>query len=165
MSNYIKPSTGEVKTQGEWRLEYSNISLPRVWTAATLESLGLETVFSSAQPDHTNLQRVVSAGTTTDESGNTIEAWSVEDIFADTTVDGVTTTKAEHEAAYLAELTAAEEAAVRATRDALLAKTDYTGLKDVTMSDEMATYRQSLRDITAHANFPNLEDADWPEAP
>ena len=166
MSNYIKPSTGEVKTQGEWRSEYSNISLPRVWTAATLESLGLEAVLATPKPDCTDLQRVVSAGTTTDANGNTVEAWTVEDAFADTTDDeGVTTTKAEHEAAYTAQLVAAQEASVRTSRDAKLAETDWTGMSDVTMSDEMATYRQALRDITAHANFPNLEDADWPEAP
>jgi len=166
MSNYIKPSTGEVKTQGEWRSEYSNISLPRVWTAATLESLGLEPVLATPKPDCTDLQRVVSDGTTTDANGNTVEAWRVEDAFADTTDDeGVTTTKAEHEAAHTAKLTAEKEAGVRTIRDAKLAETDWTGMSDVTMSAEMATYRQALRDITAHANFPNLEDADWPEAP
>jgi hypothetical protein len=33
------------------------------------------------------------------------------------------------------------------------------------MTTEMATYRQALRDITGHANFPYLEDADWPVKP
>jgi len=38
-------------------------------------------------------------------------------------------------------------------------------MSDVTMSTEMATYRQALRDITAHADFPNLADDDWPVEP
>ena len=37
---------------------------------------------------------------------------------------------------------------LRAKRNKLLAETDYFALSDVTMSSEMTTYRQSLRDIT-----------------
>ena len=54
---------------------------------------------------------------------------------------------------------------VRSKRDDLLAETDWHGLSDVTMSAEMTTYRQALRDITAHANFPYLDDDDWPTTP
>jgi hypothetical protein len=87
-------------------------------------------------------------------------------MFADTTdEDGVTTTKAEHEAAYQADLDAKAAESVRTQRGAKLAETDWTALTDVTMAAEMATYRQALRDITEHANFPYLEDSDWPVAP
>jgi hypothetical protein len=166
MSNYIKLETGEVKTQGEWRAENRNVSLPRVWTAATLEGLGLTAVLAAPKPDCTDLQQVVGDGVTTDANGNTVEAWSVVDKFADTTDDeGVTTTKAEHEAAYTAKLVADKEAAVRKTRDEKIAVTDWTGMSDVTMSAEMTTYRQALRDITTHDNFPSLADEDWPVAP
>lgn len=54
---------------------------------------------------------------------------------------------------------------MRAKRDALLAETDYLGLSDNTMSQAMTTYRQALRDITSHANWPNLSDGDWPTKP
>ena len=37
---------------------------------------------------------------------------------------------------------------LRRKRNKLLAETDYLALSDVTMSSEMTTYRQSLRDIT-----------------
>ena len=53
----------------------------------------------------------------------------------------------------------------RGKRDGLIAETDFYALSDVTMTAEMTTYRQALRDITAHANWPNLEDADWPTKP
>jgi len=53
----------------------------------------------------------------------------------------------------------------RGKRDGLLAETDYFALTDVTMDAAMTTYRQALRDITAHSNFPRLEDADWPTKP
>ena len=37
---------------------------------------------------------------------------------------------------------------LRPARNSLLAETDYLALSDVTMSDDMKTYRQNLRDIT-----------------
>ena len=37
---------------------------------------------------------------------------------------------------------------LRAKRNALLLETDFYALSDVTMSSEMTTYRQALRDIT-----------------
>jgi len=57
------------------------------------------------------------------------------------------------------------EQAIRAKRDQLLADTDYLALSDNTLTTEMTTYRQALRDITDHANFPYLNDADWPTKP
>jgi hypothetical protein len=53
----------------------------------------------------------------------------------------------------------------RSKRDGLLADTDYFALTDVTMNAAMTTYRQALRDITNHANFPHLNNADWPAKP
>jgi len=47
----------------------------------------------------------------------------------------------------------------------LLAETDYFALTDVTMDAPMTTYRQALRDITVHANWPDLADGDWPTKP
>lgn len=37
---------------------------------------------------------------------------------------------------------------LRRKRNKLLAETDYLALSDVTMSDDMKTYRQDLRDLT-----------------
>jgi prophage maintenance system killer protein len=69
------------------------------------------------------------------------------------------------EAAWLAGADDRAAEANRNKRNALLAETDYLALSDNTMSAEMTTYRQALRDITTHANWPNLEDADWPTKP
>ena len=38
-------------------------------------------------------------------------------------------------------------AAMRLRRNSLLSDTDYYALSDVTMSDDMKTYRQNLRDL------------------
>ena len=164
MSNYIKLDTGEVKTQGEWRQANKHMSLPRVWTADTLTDLGLTAVLAAPKPDCTDLEQVIGNGVTTDANGNTVEAWSVVDKFADTTdADGVVTTKAEHETAHTARLVADKETGIRTDRDRRIALTDWTGMSDVTMAADMATYRQELRDVPAQAGFPNA--VEWPTSP
>ena len=54
---------------------------------------------------------------------------------------------------------------IRSKRDQLIADTDWMALSDNTLTPEWATYRQALRDITDHANFPWLNDEDWPVKP
>jgi hypothetical protein len=163
---YRIQSTGELKTQGEVRRMHSNTSLPRVWDANVCSALGIDPVLAAPKPEVTGYTQAIRNGATQDANGNWVTAWSVVDMFQDTTDDdGVTTTKAEHEAAYQADLDAKAAESVRTQRDAKLAETDWTALTDVTMAVEMATYRQALRDITAHANFPNLTETDWPTKP
>ena len=159
-------SSGELKNQGGIRKLNPNISLPRVWGEDIYEVLGIDPVLESTRPTPTgDYKTVVRNGAVQDADNDWVQAWVEQDMFSDTTEDGVTTTKAEHEAAYTARRTADSAANVRSKRDAKLTETDWTGMSDVTMASDMTTYRQALRDITSHANFPNLEDADWPEAP
>ena len=55
---------------------------------------------------------------------------------------------------------------LRAKRNRLLAATDYYGLSDVTMSDDMKTYRQDLRDLPAGKDtVEKCENATWPTKP
>ena len=165
MSEYRNRTTGEVKTQGAIRKENPNMSLPRVWKAATLDALNLDAVLRSPAATVGQYQTSARDGVEQDANGNWVEKYVARDMFADTTEDGVTTTKAEHEAAYQATLDAKTATANRTKRDGLLAATDYFALTDVTMDAAMTTYRQALRDITTHANWPNLDEADWPTKP
>ena len=52
---------------------------------------------------------------------------------------------------------------VRKQRNLLLVETDWHANTDVTMSDEVRTYRQALRDLPASAD--NSVDIVWPEKP
>jgi len=55
---------------------------------------------------------------------------------------------------------------LREKRNQLLAQTDYLALSDQTMSEEMTTYRQALRDITE--GLTTVEDVNnviWPTKP
>ena len=54
-------------------------------------------------------------------------------------------------------------AEVRTHRNTLLAETDFYALTDVTMSADMTTYRQALRDLPA--STANSEDVVWPTKP
>lgn len=71
--------------------------------------------------------------------------------------------KAKADAKAYAESTEGKANIARLERDELLAETDWTANSDVTMSAEMAEYRQALRDITDQAGFP--ESIDWPTKP
>lgn len=166
MSEYRNRTTGEVKTQGEWRKAFPNTSLPKTWKAATLESLDLDAVLLSPKPTAGTFESVRRSGVVQDANGNWVENYEVVPMFSDTTdEDGVTTTKAEHEAAYQVKLDERAASNVRTQRDKLLSETDWMALSDVTMTTEMEAYRQALRDITSHENFPNLSEEDWPVKP
>ena len=52
---------------------------------------------------------------------------------------------------------------LRARRNRLLAETDYLALSDVTLSAEMAEYRQALRDLPANTSDP--ANPTWPVKP
>ena len=57
-------------------------------------------------------------------------------------------------------------ATLRARRNQLLAETDFYGNSDVTMSDDMTTYRQALRDLPAGKDtVDKCEKATWPTKP
>ena len=55
---------------------------------------------------------------------------------------------------------------IRADRNSHLLQSDWTQVADAPVDQvAWATYRQALRDITNHANFPYLVDTDWPVKP
>ena len=57
-------------------------------------------------------------------------------------------------------------ARLRERRNRLLAETDFYGNSDVTMSDDMTTYRQALRDLPAGKDtVDKCNNATWPTKP
>ena len=138
--------------------------MPKVWGEGVYEALGVEVVFETPKPSPSGIyKKVIRNGVEQNDKDQWVQAWVEQDMFEDTTVDDVTTTKAEHEAAYQAKLDATTAEAVRNQRNNLLAETDWMGLSDVTMSSNWATYRQALRDVPSQSGFP--DDITWPEKP
>ena len=98
-----------------------------------------------------------------DENGSAIES-------ADTSKWGVTWKQVSDKMATIE--AAAPMVELRKQRDAKLAETDWTALSDVTLSDNMKTYRQALRDLPASADGKDaslkdgvLENVKWPLKP
>ena len=70
------------------------------------------------------------------------------------------------ETAYANAAPARALARLRETRNKLLAETDFYGNSDVTMSDDMTTYRQALRDLPAGKDtVDKCNNATWPTKP
>ena len=89
-------------------------------------------------------------------------------------VDGVSvqltaaeeTARDNEEAAWAAGENGRALAGMRQDRDRLLAETDFYALSDVTMSSDMTTYRQALRDLPAgKTTKADVDGATWPTKP
>lgn len=167
MTEYRDRTTGEIKSQGQLRKENPNMSMPKVWNDFTFDALNVDPVLRAPKPTEGigAYQTVRRNGVTQDANNNWVEAWEIADMFSDTTEDGVTTTKAEHEAAYQASLDTDAAERNRSERDRLIAETDWWASSDLTMTAEQTAYRQALRDITTHSNWPHLNEDDWPTKP
>ena len=76
------------------------------------------------------------------------------------------TARDNEEAAWANAAPARALAELRSKRDRLLRETDFYGNSDVTMSDDMKTYRQALRDLPAGKDtVDKCENATWPTKP
>ena len=151
---FVKITNGSVDTYpysvGQLRRDYPNTSFPKTVPTATMAAYGMYPVSYEAAPDY-------DASTHRLETSNTPSLVNGEWKLTKTVV-----------ALTAEELQAKEDTKAtenRADRDGRLAETDYLALSDNTLSTEMSTYRQALRDITTHANWPNLNEADWPTKP
>jgi hypothetical protein len=76
------------------------------------------------------------------------------------------TARDNEEAAWANAAPARALATLRARRNRLLAETDFYGNSDVTMSDDMTTYRQALRDLPSGKDtVAKCTNATWPTKP
>ena len=92
MSEYRIRSTGEVKTQGQIRSMNPDVSLPKVWTAATCNGLGIDPVFAAPRPTPAEWNRIVRDGVEFDGS-RWVEKWAEVPMFVEyTDEEGVTVT-------------------------------------------------------------------------
>jgi len=76
------------------------------------------------------------------------------------------TARDNEEAAWANAAPARALADLRGKRNNLLKETDFYGNSDVTMSDDMKTYRQALRDLPAGKDtVDKCNNATWPTKP
>lgn len=151
---YVKITSGSVDTYpysvGQLRRDNPQTSFPKKVPDELLSEYGVMPVTFAEMPSIDNrTQKAVQD----DAPAFIDDNW---------TVGWVTENKTDAE---IAEYDAQAAFSNRSKRDNLLAETDYFALTDVTMDAAMTTYRQQLRDITSHENWPNLDEADWPVKP
>ena len=151
---FVKITNGSVDTYpysvGQLRRDNPNTSFPKTVPTATMAAYGMYPVGYEAAPDY-------------DPLTHRLQHSSVPSL-----VDGewkLTKTVVALTAEELQAKTDAKAAEMRKKRDGLLAETDWWASSDLTMTAEQTAYRQALRDITTHANWPNLADSDWPTKP
>ena len=151
---YVKITSGSVDTfpysVGQLRRDNPQTSFPRQVSDEMLAAYDVYPVTVDDQPSYDDRTQTVAQNAEPTGSGST---W---------TLGWTTTAKTAEETQEYDDNVAA---ANRSKRNNLLAETDFWGMSDMTMSAEMTTYRQALRDITTHSNWPNLADGDWPTKP
>jgi len=158
-------STGQVMYESEFRA-YTKANGGPTWETTTtevLEALGADVVLEGAQATGGTVYQYSQAQGVEQIDGKWYTKYVLGPTFIDTVVDGVTTTAAEHEAAYKASKDAEQAKNVRATRDAKLAETDWRFRSDMTPSQEWKDYCQALRDVPDQTGFPWT--VEWPTQP
>jgi len=147
---YVKITNGtpETYTIGQLRRDNPNTSFPKAVPDATLASYDVFPLSPTEQPayDHT---KIIVEGTPVQVDGAWTRVWDVSDASS----------------AEISSRTEVQSIVSRATRFELLNETDWWASSDLTMTAEQTAYRQALRDISSHANWPHLDEADWPTKP
>ena len=133
---------------GDLRRDHLNTSFPKTIPEATMAEYGMVPVTQIAAPEHNPLTHGVTYGPLPVlQNGSWVLVPSIVELLPEVIAARLTI----------------EVDRVRTDRNMRLAETDWTALSDVTMSSEMAAYRQALRDITLQPGFPH--DVLWPTKP
>ena len=151
---HVKLTNGNVDTYpynvGKLRRKNPNTSFPKLIPDEMLAEWGVYPVTVTDMPSYTERTQTVAQDATPTGSGS---SW---------TIGWAVSNKTAEEVQQYDENIATRNRGIRNSR---LAETDYFALTDVTISDAMTAYRQALRDLPSHSNWPNLQSGDWPTEP
>lgn len=150
---YVKVSNGNVSVYPysirALKNDNPNTSFPKELSESVLNDYGVYEVVRSDQPDFDpQFQKVVEVDPVL-QDGDWVMSWEIQQKTQEE-IDKDNASVSEN---------------MRAGRDERLAETDWWAVSDRTMTAEQASYRQALRDITGHTNWPYLNDDDWPTKP
>jgi len=162
----IRTQNGQVMYEAEFRTFIKANGGP-TWDTTTpevLAALGADVVFEGPQATGGTVYQYSQRQGVEQIDGKWYTKYTLGPVFADTTVDGVTTSAAENEVAYKAAKDAEQAKSVRTSRGEKLKDCDWTQVADAPVDKEVwATYRQALRDVTAQEGFPWT--IIWPTQP
>jgi len=154
----VKTANGQVEqfpyTLKDLRRDNPQTSFPKKIGDAILASHGIYHVMPEAQPEHDPLVQTVVRDPEPHNDETAVNEETGETYKTGRWVIGYTVENKPQGQA---------EDVVRNKRDRLLQQTDWMALSDNTMTPAWASYRQSLRDITAQEGFPY--NVIWPTKP
>lgn len=154
----VKATNGTVDqfpyTIGQLRRDNPNTSFPKTVSDTTLAAYNVYPVTQAAAPTYDEAtQKLVTDAEPTLVNG----AWILSTSAVDMTADEITQNDASVATAH------------RATRNELLASSDWTQMNDSPLSSAdktaWAVYRDELRNITDQDYWPHMSDEDWPVSP
>ena len=132
-----KKTDGSLTTDTALKAANKNTSWPTVLDSTTLDSWDYEIVYTGTPATTSGPYQSSVRDGVEQKDGKWYEKYKVETATDTGTIDSAA---AKNE---------------RAKRDNLLIATDYYALSDVTMSSDMATYRQALRDLPSASGWPH----------
>lgn len=149
---WINTNTYDVYlTHSDFRLAFCKTSFPKNLTDEIMAAFNVYPVVRLDQPEFDDRTQRVEQDT---QPSLVDGVWTVGWAVKDKTAEEVQ----EHDDN--------EAAGVRSERNMLLSGSDWTQVADAPVdAAAWAAYRQALRDITDHVNFPYLQEGDWPVKP
>ena len=151
---YVKINDGAVAAYpygiGQLKRDNPSVSFPKEITEQVLNGFSVYAVSFEQDPDYDPKTQNVMLSETPVLVG---DAWTITKTVTDKTSEEI------------AGYNSGKALFNREKRDRLLTETDWWAVSDRTMTSEQTTYRQALRDITTHANWPHLTNDDWPTKP
>lgn len=164
---FVDLASGQPKTKVQLQQENKHMSLPSSWTDATLTALNVARVEKVNSPSVGEWQVAEKDGIE-EVDGVWREKWTVKEMFTEYTAtdeNGIETTVTVQDQKDAVVTNKGNKE--REKRDKLLKETDWLAIKafetNTTLSSDMATYRQALRDIPQQEGFPNT--ITWPTKP
>jgi|TARA_X000001382_G_scaffold12005_1_gene8031 hypothetical protein len=147
MTEFRKNTDGTVESALDILAQHKNTSFPSPMTNEIIEGLGYKKLNEGTYPATTPPYESLQQNGIKEISGEWYKDWTV------VTATGDEKTAIDTNQAQLS----------RNARDGYLAETDWAAGSDVTMSDDMKTYRQNLRDVPTQSGFPHA--ITWPTKP
>lgn len=151
MTTYAKIIDGVVLQypydMSDLRQDNPNTSFPRSMTAEQYAEWNMVAVVVDPKPSYDPIYKEISTTGPSLVDGVWTQGWEILDRDVDDITESIEDKKTE----------------VRAQRTRLLEETDFYGFSDVTMTSEMSTYRQALRDVPSQEGFPTT--IVWPTKP
>ena len=120
--------------------ENPSVSFPDTIPESVLNSYNVYSYLESAMPTYDGTTETLVRDTPALQDGVWVQGWTKQNLPNEMAGDNV-----------------------RHERDRLLSETDHYALSDNTLSTEMATYRQALRDVPSQSGFPF--NVTWPTKP